>query len=315
MQHGDGMVEQQLFTLPVRALPTDIPNSLELDISGLTIGSSLRVADLPLPDAVTTDVDAEVTVAVGQPPRVEVVEVPEGEAAAEGEEASRARALPASRPRPPHLLQRRGVVPRAPPAARPAGRRRRAAPRHAGRPARGRPRQPGRRVRRHPAQRRRRRGRELSRRHGTGRLRPVRGQRASVEEVRIGDRRVALAVPTTYMNESGNAVGPLVRRFGIEDPEPLVIVHDELDLPPGGFQVKLGGGLAGHNGLRSIEAHLHTDAFVRVRIGIGKPQGGPGADHVLRRPSRADRELLDETTKRGRRRRRDDRQPRAWRRP
>jgi len=87
VQHGDGMVEQQLFTLTVRALPTDIPNSLELDISGLTIGSSLRVADLPLPDAVTTDVDGEVTVAVGQPPRVEVVEVPEGEAAAEGEEA------------------------------------------------------------------------------------------------------------------------------------------------------------------------------------------------------------------------------------
>jgi len=139
---------------------------------------------------------------------------------------------------------------------------------------------------------------ELSRRHGSGRLRPARGLRASVEEVRIGDHRVALAVPTTYMNESGSAVGPLVRRFGIEDPETLIIVHDELDLPPGGFQVKSGGGLAGHNGLRSIEAHLHTDAFVRIRIGIGKPRGGPGADHVLSRPSRADRELFGEMTKR-----------------
>jgi PTH1 family peptidyl-tRNA hydrolase len=137
---------------------------------------------------------------------------------------------------------------------------------------------------------------ELSRRHGTGRLRPVKGQRSSVEEVRIAGKRVVLAVPTTYMNESGAAVAPLVRRFGVDDPERLVIVHDELDLPPGGFQVKSGGGLAGHNGLRSIQAHLHTEAFVRIRIGIGKPRGGPGADHVLHRPSRGDRDQLDATT-------------------
>jgi PTH1 family peptidyl-tRNA hydrolase len=137
---------------------------------------------------------------------------------------------------------------------------------------------------------------ELARRHGTGRLRPVKGQRSSVEEVRIAGKRVVLAVPTTYMNESGAAVAPLVRRFGVDDPERLVIVHDELDLPPGGFQVKSGGGLAGHNGLRSIQAHLHTEAFVRIRIGIGKPRGGPGADHVLHRPSRGDRDQLDATT-------------------
>ena len=136
---------------------------------------------------------------------------------------------------------------------------------------------------------------ELARRHGTGRLRPVKGQRSTVEEVRIAGKRVVLAVPTTYMNESGAAVAPLVRRFGVEDPETLVIVHDELDLPPGAFQVKLGGGLAGHNGLRSIQAYLHTDAFVRIRIGIGKPPFGPGADHVLHRPSHSDREQLDVT--------------------
>ncbi len=134
---------------------------------------------------------------------------------------------------------------------------------------------------------------ELARRHGADALKPMRGQRARVEEVRIGGRRVALAVPTTYMNESGNALGPLVRRFGIEDPAAVVVVHDELDLPPGGLQVKSGGGLAGHNGLRSIEAHLHTNAFLRVRVGIGKPRGAPGADHVLNRPSRSDRALLD----------------------
>jgi len=96
------------------------------------------------------------------------------------------------------------------------------------------------------------------------------------------------------MNESGHAVGLLVRRFGIEDPQALVVVHDELDLPPGALQVKSGGGLAGHNGLRSIEAHLHTTDFVRVRVGIGKPRGGSGADHVLDRPSPAERARLQE---------------------
>lgn len=136
---------------------------------------------------------------------------------------------------------------------------------------------------------------ELARRHGTGRLRPVKGQRYLADEVRIGGRRVLLVVPTTYMNESGAAVGPLVRRSGVEVPEHLVVIHDELDLPPGGLQVKLGGGLAGHNGLRSIHAHLHSDAFARIRIGIGKPPG-EGVEHVLHRPSKRDRELIDAAT-------------------
>jgi PTH1 family peptidyl-tRNA hydrolase len=89
-------------------------------------------------------------------------------------------------------------------------------------------------------------------------------------------------------------VAPLVRRFGIEDLEQLVVVHDELDLPLGTVRVKAGGGLAGHNGLRSIKAHLHSDAFTRVRIGIGKPPGGKeqGADHVLSQPTRREKEEL-----------------------
>jgi PTH1 family peptidyl-tRNA hydrolase len=96
------------------------------------------------------------------------------------------------------------------------------------------------------------------------------------------------------MNESGQSVAPLVRRFGIEDLAGLVIVHDELDLPVGALRIKAGGGLAGHNGLRSIKAHLHDDGFTRVRIGIGKPPGGAerGADHVLSAPSKRDRTEL-----------------------
>lgn len=136
--------------------------------------------------------------------------------------------------------------------------------------------------------------RALSSRHGSGKLRPEKGQRAVVEEVRLGDARVALAVPNTYMNESGEAVRPLMRRFGIDDPAHLVVLHDELDLPPGRIRVKLGGGLAGHKGLQSVRQHLHTADFVRVRIGIGKPPGRQsGADYVLRRPPKAERDLLD----------------------
>jgi PTH1 family peptidyl-tRNA hydrolase len=132
----------------------------------------------------------------------------------------------------------------------------------------------------------------LARRHG-GQLKASK-ERARVAEVRIGTHRVTLAVPTTYMNDSGEAVGPLVRRHGIDDPHRLVVVHDELDLPPGRMKVKCGGGLAGHNGLRSIKAHLHTDDFVRVRIGVGKPpSAAAGRDYVLRRPGKAEQAELD----------------------
>ena len=75
-----------------------------------------------------------------------------------------------------------------------------------------------------------------------------------VDEVTVDGRRLALAIPLTYMNLSGEAVAPLVRRHGIDDPHHLVIVHDELDLPVGRLKLKLGGGLAGNNGLKSIKA-------------------------------------------------------------
>ncbi|HVF73762.1 MAG TPA: aminoacyl-tRNA hydrolase [Acidimicrobiales bacterium] len=122
-------------------------------------------------------------------------------------------------------------------------------------------------------------------------------ERSLVCEARVdaGRYRVALALPQTYMNDSGLAVAPLVRRFGVEDLHRLVVVHDELDLPVGRMKVKVGGGLAGHNGLRSIKAHLKSDDFVRIRIGVGKPPGGKeqGANHVLKPPGKAERTELD----------------------
>ena len=134
---------------------------------------------------------------------------------------------------------------------------------------------------------------ELAARHG-GRLKLAKKERALVAEVTFEGKRVALAFPQTYMNDSGESVRLLVRRHDIEDPSRIVIVHDELDLPLGRMKVKEGGGLAGHNGLRSLKQHLHSDAFLRVRIGVGKPPSKErGADHVLRRVSKKDRTELD----------------------
>jgi peptidyl-tRNA hydrolase, PTH1 family len=133
----------------------------------------------------------------------------------------------------------------------------------------------------------------LAKRHG-GRLRK-RKERALVDEVTIDGKRVALAVPLTYVNDSGHAVGALVRRFGVT-PEEIVVVHDELDLPVAELKVKSGGGLAGHNGLRSIVEHLHTQDFQRVRLGVGKPVSKErGADHVLNRFGKRERAEVDVT--------------------
>ena len=132
----------------------------------------------------------------------------------------------------------------------------------------------------------------LAQRHGAS-LRPEKGVHARAGTATVGGRRVALAVPTTYMNDSGIAVRALAKRFGITEPAAIVIVHDELDLPPGTVRLKAGGGLAGHNGLRSISSHLHSSDFLRVRIGVGKPpSAAQGASHVLARPPKAVRDLL-----------------------
>ena len=136
----------------------------------------------------------------------------------------------------------------------------------------------------------------LSERHNA----PLKAGRdnALVGEARFGTgpdaTRVVLAFPITYMNESGQAVAALVRRYKIDDPGKIVVVHDELDLEPGVLRLKAGGGLAGHNGLRSITQHLHTQDYLRVRIGVGKPpHKDKGADHVLSRIPSSQRDLLD----------------------
>lgn len=135
---------------------------------------------------------------------------------------------------------------------------------------------------------------ELVRRHGN-KLSKSKKEHAHVAELRIGLKRLVVAVPTTYMNESGRAVGLLVRRHGIEDLSRLVIVHDELDLAVGRLKVKFAGGLAGNNGLKSVRAHLRSDEFTRIRVGVGKPEAGTmkGADYVLRRPAKSEKPELD----------------------
>src|ERR687892_1096278 len=121
---------------------------------------------------------------------------------------------------------------------------------------------------------------ELARRHGGS----WRGKfSGDLSELRIGESRVALLKPMTYMNESGRSVGAAVRFFKLP-PEQLLVVHDEGDFDLGRLQARHGGGLAGHNGLRSIAQHLKTPEFLRLRVGVGRPERGdrrPVSDYVL----------------------------------
>lgn len=121
---------------------------------------------------------------------------------------------------------------------------------------------------------------ELARRHGAGWKGKFAGQLA---DLRLDGCRLALLKPETYMNLSGRSVAPAVA-FYKTPLERLLVVHDEVDLEPGRLQVRLGGGLAGHNGLRSLKADLGSAEFQRLRIGVGRPgRGDPRdvADYVL----------------------------------
>jgi PTH1 family peptidyl-tRNA hydrolase len=114
------------------------------------------------------------------------------------------------------------------------------------------------------------------------RFRKVRFLPTETAEIRIGDERVVIARSTRFMNESGPSYASLARKQGI-DPDRVVAVHDELDIPAGTIRVKLGGGNSGHNGLRSLDAALGTVDYHRVRVGIGRPPGRQDpADYVLR---------------------------------
>ena len=104
---------------------------------------------------------------------------------------------------------------------------------------------------------------------------------ADVVTGRLGDTSVVLAKPRTYMNESGRQVGPLAKFYSVT-PADVIVLHDELDIDFGRIRLKFGGGVAGHNGLRSVSAALGTNDFKRVRIGIGRPPGRQsGASFVL----------------------------------
>src|SRR5919108_4770261 len=121
---------------------------------------------------------------------------------------------------------------------------------------------------------------ELARRHGGSFRSKFSGELA---EIRLGELRLAVLKPQTYMNESGRSVAAAARFFKTPA-ERIVVVHDEVDLPLGRLQARLGGGLAGHNGLRSVAQHLRTPDFLRVRVGVGRPERGdprPVADFVL----------------------------------
>jgi peptidyl-tRNA hydrolase, PTH1 family len=121
---------------------------------------------------------------------------------------------------------------------------------------------------------------ELARRQGASFRSKFSGQLA---EARLDDLRLALLKPETYMNESGRSLGAAARFFKV-DPEALLVVHDDVDLEAGRLQARLGGGMAGHNGLRSIAQALGSRDFLRLRIGVGRPGRGDRrsvSDYVL----------------------------------
>jgi peptidyl-tRNA hydrolase, PTH1 family len=121
---------------------------------------------------------------------------------------------------------------------------------------------------------------ELAQRHGGSWRSKFSGE---VADVRLDDARLALLKPQTYMNESGRSAAAAARFYKM-DAADVLAVHDEVDLDVGRMQARLGGGLAGHNGLRSVASALGTPEFLRLRIGVGRPERGdprPVADWVL----------------------------------
>ena len=135
----------------------------------------------------------------------------------------------------------------------------------------------------------------LSRRHGI----PLRKRalRSVMGDGIIEDQRVILARPMTYMNLSGEAVGAITRRYRIP-PEDIIVVVDDIALPIGTVRLRLKGSSGGHNGLESIERHLNTQDYPRIRIGVGQARSGHMVDHVLSRFRPDEREPIQESIER-----------------
>lgn len=123
--------------------------------------------------------------------------------------------------------------------------------------------------------------------------------KAEVAEVRLGDVSVVLALPGTFMNGVGQAVAPLTRYYGVE-PEHLLVVHDDIDLPFGKLRVQIGRGPGGHNGIVSVAQSLGTREFWRLKVGVGRPPGSRDpAEYVLRRFTTRERPEIDVTLQYG----------------
>ena len=120
------------------------------------------------------------------------------------------------------------------------------------------------------------------------------GVRADAAKVRLGEADAVLAVPRTFMNQSGDAVQPLMRYYRAGGDE-LLIIHDDIDLPFGKIKVQYGGGEGGHNGVRSVVRSLGSEDFWRLKIGVGRPPRPiDPADYVLERFSKVERGTIDD---------------------
>lgn len=120
---------------------------------------------------------------------------------------------------------------------------------------------------------------------------------AEIAEADSRGERVWIVKPQTYMNHSGESVGPALRYWKLS-PQDLVVVHDDLELPPFRVQVKIGGGHGGHNGLRSVNAHVGSPDYARVRVGLGRPpEAVDPADWVLGRFARGEEAEVEEVVR------------------
>ena len=275
-----GVLTQVTREVNVEALPMEVPDHLELDISAMRIGDSVRAADIRMPEGATLldDPDETVIATVTPPTKVEIPEpeVEEEEAElVEGEVPEEE--LPEGAEQP--------AEPERPPASRRPRSRRCGSFVGARRPRRS---TCSSRVSATPAASTHERGTtsaswSATSWRGDTAARFARSSPASSPSCGSTERRLALLKPQTYVNESGRAVGAAARFFKVPA-ERLLVLHDEVDLELGRLQVRLGGGLAGHNGLRSVAQHLKTQDFLRLRIGVGRPERGdprPVSDYVL----------------------------------